>query len=177
MRKIYYVFPKIQYPVILQWTAAVVIELIIFGLIVILTTNVSSGQHSDMAIYTRFAVFIAVILVFSMINLWLSTKLTHRFAGPLVQVQRVLNQARHGKYSVRIKLRTNDCLHEFATEVNLLLQSLEESRGILRELQSSFEIPAGADSNRIKQVYSQKNRPAQPNTPRSEKHHIKETGA
>ncbi|KAA3655891.1 MAG: hypothetical protein DWQ10_16625 [Calditrichaeota bacterium] len=152
MRKIYYVFPKIQYPISLQWTATVVVELIIFGITVVLTSRITEGLERDMAIYLRFAVFIAVILLFSMMNFWLSIKLTHRIAGPLVQVQRVLNQARHGNYNARVKMRTNDCLHEFATEVNLMLQSLEDSYGILKEIQSSFDTPQGADSNRIKQI-------------------------
>ncbi|MCA9735853.1 MAG: hypothetical protein H6696_12250 [Deferribacteres bacterium] len=152
MRKIYYVFPKIQYPISLQWTATVVIQLIVFGVTVILTSRITENLERDMAIYMRFAVFIAEILLFSMFNFWLSIKLTHRIAGPLVQVQRVLNQARHGNYDVRVKMRTNDYLHEFATEVNLLLQGLEDSYGILKEIQSSFDVPKGADSNRIKQI-------------------------
>ncbi len=177
MRKVYYVFPKIQYPVILRWTATVVVELIVFGMIVKMMTQYSSGRHNDMAIYMQFAVFIAVILIFSLINLWLSTRLTHRFVGPLVQVQRVLNQARHGNYSVRVSLRSNDCLHEFAAEVNLLLQGLEDSRGILRELHASFDVPAGADCNRIKQTMAHNNGKQNTTTPENQKQCIKEAGA
>jgi len=154
-----------------------VLELIAFGVVVKVLTKFSAGQHHDMAIYTQFAVFIAVILGFSLVNLWLSTKLTHRFAGPLVQVQRTLNQARHGDYSARVNLRTNDSLHEFATEVNLLLQGLEDSRGILRELQESFDIPVGADCNRIKQQNTQSNNLPNTTTPANQKLQVKEAGA
>ena len=156
MRKIYYVFPKIQSSISLIWTASVVIELMFFGITLALTEHFTTGYPRDIAIYVRFATMMVVILVFTVVNLMISIRLTHRFAGPLVQVQRVLDKARRGDYSVRVQMRNDDYLHEFGSVVNMMLQGLEESRNLINEMNSSFEhSPAGA-SNRTRQLYLQK---------------------
>ena len=44
----------------------------------------------------------------------------------MVQIQRVLERALKGKYESRIKLRTDDYLHEIAEDINLLLEKLDQ---------------------------------------------------
>ena len=45
--------------------------------------------------------------------------------GPVVQINRTLDQAIEGQYKNRINLRSNDFLHEVGDKVNQLLDQLE----------------------------------------------------
>lgn len=128
MRSLYYIHPKIQFPFSGLMTALVAIELLIFGLVFIVTDRMALALGKDLATYLQYGSLLVVILVFSAFNLLLGARLSHRIAGPLVQVQRVLQKARQGNYAVRANIRGNDYLQEIVEDLNLLLQSLENKQ-------------------------------------------------
>jgi sensor histidine kinase YesM len=73
--------------------------------------------------------------MFTGFNFWYGVRLSHRIAGPMIQIQRVLEQALKSEFNTRIHLRSNDYLHEISDTLNLLLEKLEnqqkEKAGVL----------------------------------------------
>jgi hypothetical protein len=63
-------------------------------------------------------------------------KLSHRFAGPLVRIRSVIVKAGHGETVQPIKLRPDDFWHDFAAEVNIVLDRLNRSQAAIREYQA-----------------------------------------
>lgn len=125
IRSLYYIHPEIQFPFTRLMTTLMAIELLILGLVLIITERVELQLSQDLSIYFQYGILLVTILAFSALNMILTAKLTHRIAGPLVQIQRVMDKARKGDYSVRAHIRTDDSLHEVARDLNLLLESLE----------------------------------------------------
>jgi nitrogen fixation/metabolism regulation signal transduction histidine kinase len=129
LRKLFYIDPTIQFPFVVRWVALVAAELIFFALAVILAERFASGLADDMAIYFRYGSMLLFILLFSAINLLVAVRLSHRLAGPTVQILRALTMAKNGDYSARPRIRANDYLHEVSHAVNHLLQQLERAQG------------------------------------------------
>lgn len=65
------------------------------------------------------AIFVLPLIVVA------SIFLTHKVAGPLVRIKRVLSQMGQGNFSQRISLRKGDELSDLAETVNQLAQDLE----------------------------------------------------
>lgn len=126
MRSLYYIHPEIQFPFTRLMTTLMAIELLILGLVFIITERMGFHLSQDLSIYFQYGIILITILVFSTLNMILTAKLTHRIAGPLVQIQRVMHRALKGDYSVRAHIRTDDCLQEVVRDLNLFLESLED---------------------------------------------------
>jgi two-component system sensor histidine kinase ResE len=126
MRKIYYLKPNIQFIFTGAFTILSAIEIAIFTVVIFLVEHLNIDRSYDMLIYIRFSIVFVTILVISSINFWFGIKVSHRIVGPMVQIQRVLERALKGKYESRIKLRTDDYLHEIAEDINLLLEKLDQ---------------------------------------------------
>jgi signal transduction histidine kinase len=92
---------------------------------------------TDFVIYFRFGFILLTVLIFSLFNFWVGIRLSHKIAGPLVQVQRVLEFALKGEYETRIKLRSGDFLHEFGDNINSLLDKLERTQDMDFEFKKS----------------------------------------
>jgi len=71
----------------------------------------------------------AVILFFGMISI----VITHRVAGPLFVIERMVRHLSEGNLSARIKLRKGDDLAEFVQSMNLMAENLESSVSELHE--------------------------------------------
>lgn len=56
-------------------------------------------------------------------------KLTHRYYGPLVSIERFIEEIARGKYKNRVKIRQNDELQRLATRLNDMANSLEKRHG------------------------------------------------
>jgi len=68
------------------------------------------------------AIFVLPLIVVA------SIFLTHKVAGPLVRIKRVLAQMGQGNFSQRIALRKGDELGDLAETINQLAQDLEHKR-------------------------------------------------
>jgi HAMP domain-containing protein len=56
-------------------------------------------------------------------------RMTHRYYGPLVSVQRFIESMEKGDYSKRCKIRTKDELHDLVDQLNSMADSLEKRHG------------------------------------------------
>ena len=130
MRRIYYVKPKIQNPITNYFVFLSAIEILIFIILIYFIEQYKSQIPADFVIYFRFGLILLTVLIFSLFNFWVGIRLSHKIAGPLVQVQRVLEFALRGEYETRIKLRSGDFLHEFGDNINSLLDKLEHTQDL-----------------------------------------------
>ena len=71
----------------------------------------------------RLILFFAIFLVvmFTMIF-----RLTHRYYGPLVSIERFLDQLIEGKYDTRVSIRKKDELQNLANQLNKLAEALQK---------------------------------------------------
>jgi signal transduction histidine kinase len=125
MRKIYYLKPKIQNAFTSFFTILAAVEIILFGILLYAVDRWNIERSFDTLYYIRYTILFLIVLLFSVINFWIGLRLSHRFGGPMVNIQRILEQAQRGNYNSRITLRSKDYLHEIADSVNLLLEKLE----------------------------------------------------
>jgi len=139
MRKIYYLKPNIQNAFTSFFTILTAIEIILFGVLIYVVDRLNINRHFDMLYYIRYTILFLIVLLFSVINFWIGLRLSHRFGGPMVNIQRILEQAQRGNYTSRITLRSKDYLHEIADSVNLLLEKLETQQKQLKENKSEVQ--------------------------------------
>lgn len=71
----------------------------------------------------------AVILLFGMVSIFI----THKVAGPLFAIERMIHQLSKGNLSARVTLRRGDDLAEFERAMNLMADNLEHSLSSLHE--------------------------------------------
>jgi nitrogen fixation/metabolism regulation signal transduction histidine kinase len=128
MRKLFYIQPKLQKSFALLYTFITSTEIILFGIFALLFEKLSTALPVDLRLYYIFSVFFLLIALISAVNFWLSTRLSHRVAGPLIQFERVLQNAISGNYQQRIRLRSSDYLHDIGDSLNLLLENLDRNR-------------------------------------------------
>ena len=125
MRKFYYLKPNIQYAFTSFFALLTAVEIVVFGLLLYVVEHLNMYYSYDMMLYLRFSILLLIILIFTGFNFWYGVRLSHRIAGPMVQIKRVIEEALKGEYKSRIQLRSHDYLHEIGDELNLLLEQLE----------------------------------------------------
>jgi len=125
MRRFYYLKPNIQYAFTSFFALLAAIEIVLFGLFLYVVEHLNIYYSNDIMLYIRFSILLLILLIFTAFNFWYGVRLSHRIAGPMIQIKRVLEQALKGEYKTRIQLRSNDYLHEIGDELNLLLEQLE----------------------------------------------------
>lgn len=69
-----------------------------------------------------FAVFIAVLF-------FVVFKLTHRYYGPLVSIERFVDEFARGDYTKRAKIREKDELHSLVEKLNFMAEQIERRHG------------------------------------------------
>lgn len=127
MRRLYYIHPRIQFTFMRYVTVLVSVELICFAAVLLAAEKYAREFPEDYAVYIYYGAILLMVLLFSAMNMYFGARFSHRIAGPLVQLERVLSKAIRGDYSVRVRLRANDYLQEVSENLNELLQHLEES--------------------------------------------------
>ncbi len=133
MRRFYYIRPNIQNAFTLLYTFITAIEIVLFGLALRYIEGTSLHFAVDLRIYWKYSVLVVLLLGISALNFWIGARLSHRIAGPLIQIQRVLQQAIMGNYKQRISLRSSDYLHEIGDMINVLMEKLDHSRNLLAD--------------------------------------------
>ena len=74
---------------------------------------------------------IFVFIAYLVILFWTVFKLTHRYYGPIVSLERLINELKDGRYHSRVKIRAQDELQGLANNLNELAQALENKHGSL----------------------------------------------
>jgi len=125
MRKFYYLKPNIQYAFTGAFTLLGAVEIAVFTFLLYVVEHLNVHRSYDILLYVRFSIIFVMVLIISGFNFWFGTRLSHRIVGPMIQIQRILENALKGKYDSRIQLRSNDYMHEIAEGLNLLLEKLD----------------------------------------------------
>jgi HAMP domain-containing protein len=79
-------------------------------------------KTNAMKIGILFAAFIVVLF-------FVVFKLTHRYYGPLVSIERFVDEFARGDYSKRAKIREKDELHSLVEKLNLMADQIERRHG------------------------------------------------
>ena len=127
MRRLYYLKPNIQHSFTSVFTLITAVEILIFAGMIFICEYFINQIPFDFKIYYRFSYVLLSLLIFSAVNFWYGTRVSHKIAGPLIQIHRVLDHAIKGNYKFRIHLRSGDLLHEVEEKLNVLLETLEAS--------------------------------------------------
>lgn len=67
----------------------------------------------------------AMLTLFIAVMFTMVFKLTHRYYGPLVSIERFVEQVTDGDYTVRCKIREKDELHDLVSKLNHMAEVLE----------------------------------------------------
>jgi signal transduction histidine kinase len=77
------------------------------------------------------AIRISILFVSFIVVLFYTVfKLTHRYYGPLVSIQRFVAGIQRGEYNRRCKIRTKDELHGLVNQLNQMAEILEKRHGV-----------------------------------------------
>lgn len=79
--------------------------------------------------YTNVIRIALVFLAFIGLMFMLVFRLTHRYYGPLVSIERFVDEMSAGQYSRRVKIRKGDELQRLADKLNNMAVSLERRHG------------------------------------------------
>lgn len=74
------------------------------------------------------------VLIMSFVFVWaasiiLGLYITHRFLGPAVQIRRLIEDLKEGRYSSRVSLRKGDEFQDLMADMNGLAAALEKKHG------------------------------------------------
>lgn len=139
-RKQYIVHKKIQYKYAILTIALLVLYTMLI-LAAILAPSIALFVSEDIPLSARAEAanaflllnrfmwpgIAAIILMFGVISIFI----THKFAGPLFVIERMINLITEGKLSTRIRLRKGDDLVEFEGSINRMAEKLETSMSAL----------------------------------------------
>ncbi len=64
-------------------------------------------------------------VLFTLLEFWIVFKLTHRYYGPLVSIERFVEEMTVGDYSKRVIIRRHDELHRLTGKLNAMAEALE----------------------------------------------------
>lgn len=67
-----------------------------------------------------------LFLIFLLVMFFVVFKLTHRYYGPLVSIERFIDQIEKGDYSARVTIRSKDELQGLAAKLNKLADTLQK---------------------------------------------------
>lgn len=70
-----------------------------------------------------------VFVIFIGLNFLMVFKLTHRYYGPLVSIERFVDEMTAGQYSRRVKIRKGDELQRLTDKLNEMASALERRHG------------------------------------------------
>jgi nitrate/nitrite-specific signal transduction histidine kinase len=91
--------------------------------------------------YTNISRVGALLVTFIVVLFVVVFRSTHKYYGPLVSIERFVDQIAEGDYSKRVVIRRSDELQRLAARLNLMAQKLEERHGVLVERRRSASSP------------------------------------
>lgn len=71
-----------------------------------------------------------LFLLFMLLTMAMVFKLTHRYYGPLVSIEKFIDQVADGDYGSRVSLRKKDELQRLATKLNQMAENLEQRHNV-----------------------------------------------
>ncbi len=83
---------------------------------------------ADEVFYSNVYRLLLCIFLFSLIFFFTVLKLTHSYYGPLIALNRFIDELKEGNFSSRVKLRKSDELQTIASNLNELAESLQKRK-------------------------------------------------
>ena len=100
---------------------AIIFNVCVFYLLKMLMERLGGQDPTTMTLMGIMMGAVGLITVF----IFIVIITLHRSLGPIIQVERVLDEVNAGNYGLRVHFRKNDILHELEDKLNRVLDLLE----------------------------------------------------
>jgi hypothetical protein len=94
----------------------------------------------------RHVIWLLCMLAAAPILMWDMVKLSHRFAGPLVRLERVAREMARGQRVARVTLRKHDMLNQFLDAFNELVEAHNRRLDKCSEPNDEWELSGDVDA-------------------------------
>ncbi len=137
LRQRFYVDPEIQFPIILSLILLVTAQGFFVGWGFSKAIAVARQWQRPEQAAEFFTVLLLTVIPVVALNFALGTWISHKFAGPLLQMRRALGEVARGNLEVEVRIRSGDFLHAHAQELNravsVLRKLIYRDQGYARE--------------------------------------------
>jgi HAMP domain-containing protein len=117
----------------------------VMGIFNVVDPNLKWELVTNDVFYTN-AIRIGVLFVAFISTLFFVVfRITHRYYGPLVSIERFVDQFSRGEYHRRCKIREKDELHSLVTKLNAMAEAIERRHGSMATTGDSVGEMAGED--------------------------------
>ena len=101
----------------------------VMGIFNIVDPEIQWGMILNDVFYTN-AVRLGVFFILFLISIFFIVfRLTHRYYGPLVSIERFVEEMIQGRYEARVSIRSKDELQDLVKKLNLLAEALDKKHG------------------------------------------------
>lgn len=101
----------------------------VMGIFNVVDPNLKWELVTNDVFYTN-AIRIGVLFIgFISILFYVVFRITHRYYGPLVSIERFVDQFARGEYHRRCKIREKDELHSLVNKLNAMAEAIEQRHG------------------------------------------------
>ncbi|MFH1407109.1 MAG: HAMP domain-containing protein [Candidatus Omnitrophota bacterium] len=134
IRRHYLVKKRLQFRIALIVLGAAVISSVVAGIAVYFAASITFGSKLALvypagrlveAMRQIYAVLFVCIILISPIIFIVAILFSHKIAGPLIRIERTLDEIGSGNFDVQIKLRKHDELKDLAETINNMASSLK----------------------------------------------------
>lgn len=165
-RKRYFVEPELQFWFVLVLVLVGLIEGTFVGYGISRLLAIASDWQRTHIVIDFFKTLILVLFPLIVVNFILGIYLSHKIAGPLFRLRRVLREIREGKLSHMVHLRRGDVLKDFFREFNetvfvlnkLVHRNKELIKQVFAQLEQCQEIlnkkPSIEDIKKVQKIFT-----------------------
>lgn len=97
----------------------------VMGIFHVVDPNLQWELVTNDVFYTNAVRVGAILALFIVVMFTVVFRLTHRYYGPVVSIERFVDQLTQGDYQVRCKIREKDELQSLVAKLNVMAESIE----------------------------------------------------
>ena len=98
----------------------------VMGIFHVVDPNLQWELVTNYVFYTNAVRVGAILALFIVVMFTVVFRLTHRYYGPVVSIERFVDQLTQGDYQVRCKIREKDELQSLVAKLNVMAESIEK---------------------------------------------------
>ena len=98
----------------------------VMGIFHVVDPNLQWELVTNDVFYTNAVRVGAILALFIVVMFTVVFRLTHRYYGPVVSIERFVDQLTQGDYQVRCKIREKDELQSLVAKLNVMAESIEK---------------------------------------------------
>ena len=135
-RRQYFVKSELQFWFVLILILVVSIEAIFFGYGISYLLTIASDWQRPHVVFDFFKILILILLLLIAVNFILGIYFSHKIAGPLFRLHRILREIREGKVPDKFYVRRGDVFKDFFREFNevvLVLNKLNRDKEHIKQ--------------------------------------------